>query len=62
MLAAKVWAGLQGRLNVCCEDVRRNAHAVFRHRISCNFHAASEGISVDQVVDYLLETVKEPNA
>lgn len=62
VLAAKVWAGLDGRLNVCCDDVRQNAHAVLRHRISCSFHAASEGIDVDQVVDYLIKTVKEPNA
>ena len=62
VLAAKVWAGLEGRLNVCCGDVRKNAHAVFRHRLSCNFHAASEGIEVDQVVDYLLQVVKEPHA
>lgn len=61
-LAAKVWAGLEGRLNVCCNDVRRYAHPVFRHRISCNFHAASEGIDVDQVIDHLLANVKEPHA
>jgi len=62
VLAAKAWAGLDGRLNVCCDDVRRNAHAVFRHRVSCNFHAASEGIDVDRVIDHLLKTVPEPDA
>ncbi len=61
VLAAKARAGLAGRLNVCCDDVRRGAHAVFRHRIACNFHAASEGIDVDQVIDHLLATVQEPD-
>ena len=60
VLAAKAWATLNGRLNVCCEDVRRCAHAVLTHRISCNFHAASEGISTSDIISKLLETTAEP--
>lgn len=60
VLAAKAWAILNGRLNVCCEDVRRSAHAVLGHRISCNFHATSEGINTANIIDKLLETVPEP--
>ena len=61
VLAAKAWAALEGRINVCCADVRRNAHSVLTHRIACNFHAASEGIDATQIVDRLLKHVPEPD-
>ncbi|MDD2598998.1 MAG: MoxR family ATPase [Kiritimatiellae bacterium] len=62
VLAAKAWAGLQGRINVSCADVRRNAHAVLSHRIACNFHAAGEGIDSIQIIDRLLQHVPEPDS
>ncbi len=60
ILAAKAWAGLNGRINVCCEDVRRNAQPVLFHRISCNFHAAGEGIGPADIIDRLVKEVPEP--
>jgi len=62
VLAAKAAAALEGRLNVSCADVRRNAHAVLTHRIACNFHATGEGIDATQIVDRLLESVPEPDS
>jgi MoxR-like ATPase len=62
VLAAKAWAALSGRVNVCCADVRRNAHSVLTHRIACNFHAAGEGIDNTQIISRLLEHVPEPNS
>ena len=62
VLAAKAWAALDGRINVCCNDVRRSAHAVLTHRISCNFHAASEGINSDDIIGRLLITIPEPDS
>ena len=62
VLAAKAWAALEGRLNVSCADVRRNAHSVLTHRIACNFHAAGEGIDSTQIIDRLLQHVPEPNS
>jgi MoxR-like ATPase len=62
VLAAKATAALEGRLNVCCADVRRNAHAVLGHRIACNFHATGEGIDATQIIDRLLQHVPEPNS
>jgi MoxR-like ATPase len=62
VLAAKAWAALEGRVNVSCADVRRNAHAVLSHRIACNFHAAGEGVDASQVIDRLLKHVPEPNS
>ncbi len=60
ILAAKAWAGLNGRINVCCEDVRRSVQSVLFHRISCNFHAAGEGIGASDIIEKLIKTVPEP--
>ncbi len=62
VLAAKAWAALEGRLNVSCADVRRNAPAVLTHRIACNFHAAGEGIDAARIVDRLIKHVPEPDS
>ncbi|AKJ63381.1 AAA family ATPase [Kiritimatiella glycovorans] len=60
LLAAKVNALFENRGSVSCADVRRFAHPVLRHRMFCNFSAASEGVEVDDIVDKLIEAVKEP--
>jgi len=57
VLGAKARAVLNGRVNVSIEDVKAVAPQVLRHRIFCNFNAASEGISPNDVVNKLLETV-----
>ena len=59
VLAAKAWAGLNGRINVCCDDVRRSVHSVLTHRISCNFHAASAGIDQTEIISKLIKEVPE---
>ncbi|HBC88112.1 MAG TPA: AAA family ATPase [Lentisphaeria bacterium] len=61
ILAAKAWAGLNGRVNVCCEDVRRSVQSVMFHRIACNFHAAGEGIGPSEIVDKMIKIVPEPS-
>jgi MoxR-like ATPase len=61
ILAAKSNALLQGRLNVSCDDVRSYALPVLRHRVLCNFAAASEGVDSDEIVRRLLEAVPEPD-
>jgi MoxR-like ATPase len=60
LLAAKAHVLLEGRFSVSCADIRDYALPVLRHRIFCNFTAASEGVSPDQIVKKLLEVVKEP--
>ncbi len=62
ILAAKATAALQGRINVSCADVRRNAHAVLEHRIACNFHATGEGVDARQIIDRLVAHVPEPDS
>ena len=60
MLAAKARAALNGRFNVCCDDVRCCAHEVLRHRMACNFHAAGENLTPDTIITMLLKHVPEP--
>ena len=60
LLAAKAHVLMQGRFSVSCADVRQYALPVLRHRLFCNFAAASEGVSTDDIVKKVLETVKEP--
>ncbi len=60
LLAAKARAALANRTSVSCEDVRAYALPVLRHRIFCNFAAASENVQADEIVKRLLDAVPEP--
>ena len=62
VLGAKARALMQGRYHVSYEDIRALAHPVLRHRILRNFHAESERITTDQLVDQLLEAVPLPRS
>jgi MoxR-like ATPase len=59
-LGAKARAILHGRFAVSAEDIRALTYPVLRHRIFTNFNADAEGVDVDQIIDRILETVKEP--
>jgi len=62
ILGAKARALTSGRYHVSFEDIRALAHAVLRHRIITNFHAQSEGITTDVLVDRLLQAVPLPRS
>jgi MoxR-like ATPase len=62
VLGAKAHALLNGRLNVSCEDVRKVARPVLRHRLFTNFNADAEGIGPDQVIEKLIAAVPEASA
>lgn len=62
ILGGKARALLKGRYNVSAEDVRLLAKPVLRHRILTNFHAESEDIRPDDVIDRLLENVRPPQS
>jgi len=62
ILGAKARALTSGRYHVSFEDVRALTHPVLRHRIITNFHAQSEGITTDQIVDKLLQQVPLPRS
>jgi MoxR-like ATPase len=62
VLGAKARALLQGRAHVTLDDLRKLAYPTMRHRILINYRAEAEGISVEKVIDRLLETVKAVGA
>ncbi len=62
VLGGKARALTQGRHHVSFEDVQALAHPVMRHRLLTNFHAQSEGVTTDQIVDQLLEHVPLPKS
>ncbi len=60
ILGAKARALLLGRYHITFDDIRTLAHPVLRHRILKNFHAESEGITSDELIDRLLDAVPPP--
>jgi MoxR-like ATPase len=62
LLGGKVRALMHGRYHVSFEDIRALAKPVLRHRILRNFHAESERITTDQLIDQLLEVVPMPKS
>lgn len=62
ILASKVRALLKGRTHVTLDDVEALAIPVMRHRIVPTFHAEAEGVTVDHIVQHLLEKIARPQA
>ena len=62
LLGGKARALMQGRFHVSFEDIRALAKPVLRHRIIRNFHAESERVTTDQIVDHLLTEVPVPKS
>jgi len=62
VLGAKARALTSGRYHVNFEDIRALAHPVLRHRVLTNFHAQSEGVTSDTLIDRLLEAVAIPRS
>jgi MoxR-like ATPase len=56
-LAAKASALLAGRYHVTKDDVRDMALPVLRHRVLCNYFAESDNMTVDDVLNAMLETI-----
>jgi MoxR-like ATPase len=62
VLGGKARALTSGRYHVSFDDIRALAHPVLRHRVLTNFHAQSEGITTDSIVDKLLDAVAVPRS
>ena len=62
ILGAKARAITSGRYHVNFDDIRGLSHPVLRHRILTNFHAESEGVTSDQIIDQLLHLVPVPRS
>ena len=50
----------RGRFHVAPEDIRALVHPTLRHRILLGYRAEADGVTVDAVIDRLLEHVKGP--
>jgi MoxR-like ATPase len=61
-LGAKARALMAGRYHVGFDDIRALTHPVLRHRILTNFHAESERVTSDQIIDQLIEAVPVPKS
>jgi MoxR-like ATPase len=62
VLGAKARALTSGKYHVSYDDIRALAHPVLRHRVLTNFHAQSEGVTSDVLIDRLLEAVAVPRS
>ncbi|MBI3982714.1 MAG: hypothetical protein HY337_07365 [Gemmatimonadetes bacterium] len=62
ILGGKARALMEGRYHVTFEDIRALAPPVLRHRILTNFHAESERVSTDSLIEKLLEAVPVPRS
>ena len=60
VLGAKSRALLAGRNHATLEDIRAVVHPVLRHRVLVGYRAEAEGVTVEQVIDRLLENVPPP--
>lgn len=56
--ASRAKAFMEGRMNVSFEDVKYAAYPVLRHRIILGFDAVSEGVSEDQIITDILNSLK----
>jgi len=56
IIAAKTLSVLNGKFSPDIEDVKQIAHPVLRHRISKNYKAEAENISIDNIIDELLKS------
>ncbi len=57
---ARARAWLSGRDFVSPDDIHSTIHDVFRHRVLLSYEAEADGVSVDELVDRLLDLVPVP--
>ncbi|MEM9018093.1 MAG: MoxR family ATPase, partial [Verrucomicrobiota bacterium] len=59
VLGGKTRALLDGRAHVTYDDIRAMAAPVLRHRILTNYRAEAEGITIEEVIEKLIEMTAE---
>ena len=62
LLGGKARALINGRYHVDFDDIRALAGPVLRHRVLRNFHAESEKVTTDDLIEKLLEAVPQPRS
>jgi len=58
ILGSKIAALLDGRYNVSMEDLQAIAAPALRHRLLLNFEGEAEGVTTDQIIGQIVETIK----
>lgn len=58
IMGAKAKALSEGRFNVSFDDIKTMSYPCLRHRIFTNFHAMSERIDTDTIINEILKLVK----
>ena len=58
---AKVRALMEGRYHVTADDLKALAKPILRHRVLPNYYAESDGITIDQILDQMLEALPVPS-
>jgi len=61
VLAGKALALLDGEPTVRAEHIRRAAPWVLRHRVLPSYHAAGDGVTVERLIERLVEATPEPD-
>ncbi len=59
LLGAKAHALLDGRVHVSTDDIRYVCYPVLRHRLVTSFTAESDGLTTDNIIRTLVESVRE---
>jgi MoxR-like ATPase len=59
VLGAKARALLEGRAHTSPDDIRALVRPTLRHRVLLSYRAAADGVTVESVIDRLLEHVKD---
>lgn len=62
VLGAKARALLAGNAHVSIDDIRALAHPTLRHRVLLSYKAEAEGVTIEQVIDRLLDSVSPDSA
>lgn len=57
--ASKVFAMMEGRLNVSYKDIKYVAYDVLRHRVHLNFEGVSEEIKIESIIDDIFDQLDD---
>lgn len=60
LIASKAFAAIRGRDFVTPEDIKESAYAVLRHRVIVSPEKEMEGLTADEIIHQILESIEIP--
>jgi MoxR-like ATPase len=60
VLSAKARALMEGRYHVTTDDIKALALPILRHRVLPNYYAESDGVTVDDILNSMLDDLATP--